>query len=73
MRRQRNRHHVIRRLGRSPVMLRMKLDPHRRRIDDAKIAIVRRIVALQRQRVVDRTRLRNAPFFLLSICDGLCL
>ncbi len=23
--------------------------------------------------LVQRTRLRNAPFFLLSICDGLCL
>jgi hypothetical protein len=34
MRRQRNRHHVIRRLGRTPIMLWMKLDPHRGGIDD---------------------------------------
>ena len=57
MRRQRNSNHVIWGLRRAAIVLRMKLDAHRRCIDDnAKVAIVRRIVALQRQRVVDLVR-----------------
>ena len=57
MRRKRNRHRVIRSPGRPPVMLRMKLDSHRRRIHDyAQVAIVRRVVVLQRQRVIDFVR-----------------